>query len=114
MNKSDYKDMWVYIEHYGGRVLPVSLELCCEVRKLCDAAGEKLCAVVVGELPRAELEKVLACGADKLIRVRGTFVGEPGSPICARSSPGMVSELNFSIAAVREAFQLLRLGMRGR
>lgn len=72
LNKRDYKDMWVYIEHVGGRVLPVSLELCCEVRKLCDAAGEKLCAVVVGELPRGEIERILGCGVDKLIRVRGT------------------------------------------
>ena len=72
MNKTDYKDMWVYIEHDGGKVLPVSLELCCETRKLCDAAGEKLCAVIVGELHRSELEKVMDCGVEKLIRVSGT------------------------------------------
>ena len=72
MNKNEYKDMWVYIEHQGGKVLPVSLELCCETRKLCDAAGEKLCAVVVGELHRSELEKVMDCGVEKLIRVSGT------------------------------------------
>ena len=72
MNKNEYRDMWVYIEHEGGKVLPVSLELCCEARKLCDAAGEKLCAVVVGELSRGELEKITDCGTDKLIRVRGT------------------------------------------
>ena len=72
MNKNDYKDMWVYIEHSGGKVAPVSLELCCETRKLCDAAKEKLCAVVVGELPQSEIDRILDCGADKLIRVRGT------------------------------------------
>ena len=72
MNKNDYKDMWVYIEHSGGKVAPVSLELCCEVRKLCDAAGEKLCAVVVGELPRGEIDRILGCGVEKLIQVSGT------------------------------------------
>ena len=72
MNKTDYKDMWVFIEHDGTSVHPVSLELCCETRKLCDAAGEKLAAVIVGELPETELGKILDCGVDKLIRVSGT------------------------------------------
>ena len=44
MNKTDYKDMWVFIERDGDSVLPVSLELCSETRKLCDASGEKLVA----------------------------------------------------------------------
>ena len=71
-NKSEYKDMWVFIEHDGKTVHSVSLELCCETRKLCDAAGEKLAAVIVGELPQSELDKVIGCGVDKIIRVSGT------------------------------------------
>ena len=72
MNKHEYRDMWVYIEHDGKTVQPVSLELCCEIRKIADAAGEALCAVLVGDLPESELEKVLDCGVEKLIRVSGT------------------------------------------
>ena len=72
MDKKNYKDMWVYIEHSGGEVHPVSLELCCEARKLCDAAGEKLVAVVVGSLPEAELAKIRACGVDAILTVSGT------------------------------------------
>lgn len=71
-NKTEFKDMWVFIQHDGETVEPVSLELMCETRKLCDAAGEKLAAVIVGELPERELEKVFDCGADKLICVSGT------------------------------------------
>lgn len=71
-SKSEYKDMWVFIQHDGKTVEPVSLELCCETRKLCDAAGESLVAVIVNELPEAELNKVLDCGVDKLLRVSGT------------------------------------------
>lgn len=41
MAKSEYKDMWVYIELNNGTVYPVGLELCCEVRKLCDQSGER-------------------------------------------------------------------------
>ena len=61
MNKSDYKDMWVYIEHDGKKVADVGLELCCEVRKLCDVTGDRL--------PQAEVKKVIACGVDGVIRV---------------------------------------------
>ena len=71
MNKSEYKDMWVYIQHDGETVHPVSLELCCEIRKISDVSGEPLAAVIVGELPEAEKEKVLECGVDKIIHVTG-------------------------------------------
>ena len=69
MNKSDYKDMWVYIEHDGKKVADVGLELCCEVRKLCDVTGDRLMAVIIGKLPQAEVNKVIACGVDGVIRV---------------------------------------------
>lgn len=72
MTKQDYRDMWVFIEQEEGKILPVSLELCCEARKLADAAGEKLCAVAVGTLSAAEREKLLACGIDRLLHVTGT------------------------------------------
>ena len=72
MNKSEYKNMWVYIEHEGKTVQPVSLELCCEVRKLCDVTGEKLVAVVIGDCPETELDKVRECGIDEIIHVSGT------------------------------------------
>ena len=71
-NKTEYRDMWVFIQHDGAHIEPVSLELMCETRKLCDAAGEKLAAVLTGTLPESEFEKILDCGADKIIRVSGT------------------------------------------
>ena len=72
MDKKSYKDMWVYIEHDGTAVHPVALELCCEVRKLCDQSGDRLIAVIAGTLPEAEIERVRACGVDGVIQVSGT------------------------------------------
>ena len=72
VNKTDYKDMWVFIERDGDSVLPVSLELCSETRRLCDASGEKLVAVIVGSISDGELQRVLDCGVDKIIHVTGT------------------------------------------
>lgn len=97
-NKSEYKDMWVFIQHDGSAVEPTSLELCCETRKLCDAAGEKLAAVIVGEISDAELEKVLECGVDKLIRIDGTGYDELNvdayanlfTVLCRKYSPSAV------------------------
>ena len=72
MQKSDYRNMWVYIEHDGVTAAPVGLELCCELRRLCDITGDRLYAVILGELPDAEVEKVKECGIDGLIFVSGT------------------------------------------
>mgnify|MGYP000822247141 CR=1 FL=1 len=72
MEKSAYKNMWVYIEHDKKTVAPVSLELCCEARKLCDVTGEKLVAVILGELPEEEVAKIRGCAVDEIILVNGT------------------------------------------
>lgn len=72
MDKKNYKDMWVHVEHDGSTVHAVSLELCCEIRKLCDQSGDALVAVVPGEVPEEELQKLKACGVDKLLLVPGT------------------------------------------
>lgn len=70
-DKSMYKDMWVFIEHDGREISPVSLELLCEVRKLCDRSGDRLAAVLAGELPEPELAKIRGCGTDLIISVEG-------------------------------------------
>lgn len=72
MHKSDYKDYWVFLEHEDGCVLPVSLELLSEARKLCDVSGEKLAAVYTGEIAPVYMEKVLDAGVEKIIHVSGT------------------------------------------
>ena len=72
MDKKNFKNMWVYIEHDGKNVHPVALELCCEVRRLCDESGDKLIAVIAGTLHESEIDKVKDCGADGVIYVSGT------------------------------------------
>lgn len=72
MDKRDYKNMWVYIEQNEKQIEPVSLELCCEARKLCDVTGDRLLAVVLGACPETELDKVKDCGVDGFIHVEGT------------------------------------------
>ncbi len=72
MSKRDFKNMWVHIEVNDGVVHPVSLELCCETRKMCDLSGDKLIAVVANEIYDEQKEKILDCGVDGFIFVSGT------------------------------------------
>ena len=72
MDKKNYKNMWVHIEHNNGEVHAVSLELCCEMRKICDLSGDKLIAVIAGNVPESEIEKIKECGVDGFIMVSGT------------------------------------------
>lgn len=72
MDKRDYKNMWVHIEHSEGKIHPAVFELCCEVRKLCDLSGDKLIGVAAGNVCDAELEKLRECGLDGVIAVSGT------------------------------------------
>ena len=69
MEKTGFKNMWVYIEHDGEKAADVGLELCCEARRLCDETGDRLMAVVIGGLPEPELDRVRECGVDGLILV---------------------------------------------
>ena len=71
MAKSDYRDMWVYLELEDGALSPVSLELCCEARRLCSESGERLIGVSALPLPETELERVRDCGADGVIMAGG-------------------------------------------
>ena len=70
--------MWVFIERDGDSVLPVSLELCSETRRLCDASGEKLVAVIVGSSSDGELQRVLDSGVDTVNHGTGTGVDDVG------------------------------------
>src|SRR5450830_1206428 len=45
---SAYRDVWVFAEQVDGKVQSVTYELLGEGRKLADALGMKLCAVLLG------------------------------------------------------------------
>ena len=71
VNKSAYKNVWVFIELRKGVPQTVSLELCSEGRKLAEASGERLVAVVIGSDTRAAVETVAETGVDEIICVNG-------------------------------------------
>ncbi|MFU8780125.1 MAG: FAD-binding protein [Kiritimatiellia bacterium] len=61
---AQYKHVWVMVEQNEGVVEPVTFELLGEGRKLADARGMKLCAVLAGYQVQSIAEELITCGAD--------------------------------------------------
>lgn len=62
----EYKNVWVYTEQRGGKLMPVALELLGEGRRLSREISEdtKVCAVLVGRETDHLAEELYAYGAD--------------------------------------------------
>jgi len=64
-----WRDVWVFAELEEDRVNPVVLELLGEGRRLADALGEKLCAVLLGNKVQGLTGQLVAGGADRVLVV---------------------------------------------
>lgn len=69
MDKSQYENVWVYLEVAGGKLKNVGLELLGEGRKLADAMGQKLAGVLIGDKVEALAKEAFAAGADQVYLV---------------------------------------------
>ncbi len=86
---SEYKDVWVFIEHEQGKVSSVSFELLGEGRKLADALGCKVCGMLFGSKIDDYIKEAIAYGAEKV------YVTE--SPLLEdyRTDPFACAAINF-------------------
>jgi len=69
MDKTQYKNVWVYIETVGGKIKNVSLELLGEGRKLADKMGQHLAGVLLGKNVESLSKDIFAAGADEVYLV---------------------------------------------
>lgn len=69
MEKSDFKDVYVFIEQREGKVQNVALELLGKARDLADALGEKVVGILLGSNITDQPQTCIAHGADKVIVV---------------------------------------------
>jgi len=69
IDKTEYKDVWVYIEVAAGAPRKVGLELLGQGRKLADEMGQKLAGVLIGDKVEGLAKEVLAAGADQVYLV---------------------------------------------
>lgn len=68
---SENKNIWVLIDILNGQAKSVGLELLVGGRKMADAVGEKLVAVVIGSGTDAAVASAVSYGADQVIVVDG-------------------------------------------
>jgi electron transfer flavoprotein alpha subunit len=61
------KDIWVVVEHWKGDVSPVTREVIARGRALADAAGGKLCALVLAEDAKAIASHLGGLGVDEAV-----------------------------------------------
>lgn len=59
-----FKDVWVFCEQRHGELMPTSLELLSEGRKLADDLGVRLCGLLVGDNVESLAETIGGYGAD--------------------------------------------------
>ena len=68
---SEYKNVMVFVEVFGGRAKNVGLEILGPGRKIAEAAGEKVIALLVGNDTGDAIKAAISYGADQIISVEG-------------------------------------------
>lgn len=68
---SEYKGVWVYVEQFQGKARNVGYELLGEGRKLADAMGQELAAILIGDSIESLAGGMFASGADKVYLLEG-------------------------------------------
>jgi len=84
-----HSGVWILGEQSGGRVGRISFELLTRGRELADQRGTELTAVVLGhQIEPADLEDLIACGADRVLAIQAPplahFLVEPYAACLAR------------------------------
>lgn len=84
---TDYKGVWVFAEQKSGQVQSVSYELLGEGRKLADALGTELAAVILGKDIDQACRELVSRGADRVYSVSDpsleNFHDEPYAAVMA-------------------------------
>lgn len=66
---SDHKDIWVIIEHSGGRVKPVSFEAISAARQLSSKSGGQVKAVYLGSQTDDGVKEVARAGVNQVLLI---------------------------------------------
>ena len=73
---SEYKNVWVYVEVFGGKAKNVGLEIIGPGKKIAEATGDKVVAVFVGNDTDDAIKAAVSYGADQIISVGGSDYAE--------------------------------------
>ena len=68
---SEYKNVWVFVEVFGGKAKNVGLEIIAPGKKIAEASGDKVVAVLVGNDIDDAVKAATSYGAEQIITVSG-------------------------------------------
>lgn len=69
MNKTDYKDIFVFAEQRDGEIQPVALELLGKAQELAKDLGENVVAILAGDKIKDKAQTLIEYGADKVVYI---------------------------------------------
>ena len=67
MDKSQYKDVYVFVEQREGVIQKVAIELLGKARELADSLNEKVVAMLLGYEVAGQAQELIAYGADVVL-----------------------------------------------
>lgn len=67
MDKSQYKDVYVFVEQREGEIQKVAVELLGKARELADTLNEKVVAMLLGHRISSKAQELIAYGADVVL-----------------------------------------------
>ena len=68
---SEYKNVWAFVEVFGGKAKNVGLEILGPAKKIAEATGDKVVAVLIGNDLDDACKAAASFGADQIITVKG-------------------------------------------
>ena len=67
MDKSQYTDVYVFVEQREGVIQKVAIELLGKARELADSLNEKVVAMLLGYEVEGQAQELIAYGADVVL-----------------------------------------------
>ncbi|MFH1783376.1 MAG: electron transfer flavoprotein subunit alpha [bacterium] len=97
---SGYKNVWVFAEQNKNKIESVVYELLGEGRKLADALGEKLCAVLLGSDVKEQAKDLITHGADMVYLVEDELLCDFHEDSYGRVIVNLAKEANPNIILI--------------
>lgn len=100
MDKSQYKDVYVFVEQREGVIQKVALELLGKARELADSLQEQVVAMLLGHGVAGQAQELIAYGADVVLCVDAPELEEYNTEPYAQAITQIVRERKPSIVLI--------------
>ena len=100
MDKSQYKDVCVFVEQREGIIQKVALELLGKARELADSLNEKVIALLLGYDMKDQAQELIAYGADIVVCVDERELAEYNTEPYAQAVSQFIRERHPAIVLI--------------